>query len=74
MTVTFVRDGVDVEVRDHGRGGSRAPTGVSVPGGLGLLGLRERTRLLGGTLDYGVLDGAGFRVAAHLPSSMAVAP
>jgi len=74
VTVTFVRDGVDVEVRDHGRGGSRAPTGVSLPGGHGLTGLRERTRLLGGTLDYGALDGSGFRVAAHLPSSMAVAP
>ena len=74
VTVTYVPDGVDVEVRDHGRGGSRAPAGVGVPGGHGLVGLRERTRLLGGTLDYGALDGAGFRVAAHLPSSMAVAP
>src|SRR6478609_11604475 len=74
VTVTYAPDGVDVEVRDHGRGGSRAPVGVGVPGGHGLVGLRERARLLGGTLDYGVLDGAGFRVAAHLPSSMAVSP
>ena len=74
VTVAYVPDGVDVEVRDHGHGGSRAPAGVGVPGGHGLVGLRERTRLLGGTLDYGALDGAGFRVAAHLPSSMAVAP
>jgi signal transduction histidine kinase len=37
------------------------------------VGLRERARLLGGTLEYGSLGGAGFRVAAHLPSSMAVA-
>ena len=41
--------------------------------GHGLLGLRERTRLLGGALEYGALDGAGFRVAAHLPSSMEAA-
>ena len=74
VTVTYVPDGVDVDVRDHGRGGSRSPAGVGVPGGHGLVGLRERARLLGGTLDYGALDGAGFRVAAHLPSSMAVAP
>jgi signal transduction histidine kinase len=74
VTVAYVPDGVDVEVRDHGHGRSRAPAGVGVPGGHGLVGLRERTRLLGGTLDYGALDGAGFRVAAHLPSSMAVAP
>src|SRR6478609_834106 len=74
VTVAYVPDGVDVEVRDHGHGGSRASSGVDVPGGHGLVGLRERARLLGGTLDYGALDGAGFRVAAHLPSSMAVAP
>ncbi len=74
VTVAYVPGGVDVEVRDHGHGGSPAPAGVGGPGGHGLVGLRERTRLLGGTLDYGALDGAGFRVAAHLPSSMAVAP
>ena len=32
-----------------------------------LLGLRERTRLLGGDLEYGAVDGRGFRVLAHLP-------
>ena len=37
------------------------------------VGLRERTRLLGGALEYGALEGAGFRVAAHLPSSMEAA-
>ena len=74
VAVTYVPDEVDVEVRDHGHGGSPAPAGVGGPGGHGLVGLRERTRLLGGTLDYGALDGSGFRVAAHLPSSMAVAP
>jgi signal transduction histidine kinase len=73
VTVTYVHDGVDVEVRDRGRGVSRAPADVGVPSGHGLVGLRERARLLGGTLEYGSLDGAGFRVAAHLPSSMAVA-
>ena len=73
VTVTYVHDGVDVEVRDRGRGGSPAPVDVGIPSGHGLVGLRERTRLMGGTLEYGSLDGAGFRVAAHLPSSMAVA-
>ena len=38
-------------------------------GGHGLVGLRERTRLLGGDLEYGPVDGRGFRVSAHLPSS-----
>ncbi|MEV4439134.1 sensor histidine kinase [Streptomyces sp. NPDC049577] len=34
--------------------------------GHGLVGMRERVRLVGGTLDTGPLDG-GFRVAARLP-------
>ena len=37
-------------------------------GGHGLIGLRERARLLGGSLEYGAVPGAGFRVSAHLPT------
>ncbi|MEU9897975.1 histidine kinase [Streptomyces phaeochromogenes] len=35
--------------------------------GHGLVGMRERVRLVGGTLDTGPLPGGGFRVAAQLP-------
>ncbi|MFD3307533.1 sensor histidine kinase [Streptomyces sp. NPDC058694] len=35
--------------------------------GHGLVGMRERVRLVGGTLDVGPLPGGGFRVAAQLP-------
>ena len=69
VLVTYVADGVDVEVRDVGRDRPRAPAQVGSGSGHGLVGLRERTRLLGGVLEYGALDGTGFRVAAHLPSS-----
>jgi signal transduction histidine kinase len=72
VTVSYVHDGVDVEVTDRGRGGSPAPVDLGTVSGHGLVGLRERTRLLGGTLEYGAPDGVGFRVAAHLPSSMVV--
>ena len=68
VTVTYRDNGVDIEVRDDGTG-ERVRVGErTASGGHGLLGLRERTRLLGGDLDYGAVDGGGFRVAAHLPS------
>jgi signal transduction histidine kinase len=67
--VTYVEDGVDIEVRDAGGRSRPGPGAGGVAGGHGLVGLRERTRLLGGALEYGAVDGAGFRVAAHLPSS-----
>jgi signal transduction histidine kinase len=35
--------------------------------GQGLVGMRERVRLVGGTLDSGPLPDGGFRVAAQLP-------
>ncbi|MGW8487354.1 sensor histidine kinase [Streptomyces sp. NPDC055886] len=35
--------------------------------GHGLVGMRERVRLTGGTLDTGPLPGGGFRVAARMP-------
>ena len=52
-----------VEVTD--RGGSRL--GVSVSGGHGLVGMRERVEILHGTLEAGALDGGGWKVRASLP-------
>ncbi|MFE1365108.1 sensor histidine kinase [Streptomyces anulatus] len=40
--------------------------GFAGPGGRGLIGLDERVRLVGGTLDHGPRDG-GFTLAARLP-------
>ncbi|WP_182903982.1 sensor histidine kinase [Microbispora sp. H10830] len=42
-------------------------TGVSAKPGRGIVGMRERCRLLGGELDAGPLPGGGFEVKARLP-------
>ena len=56
------REEVVVTVTDDGRIGD-AP----LPEGSGLTGMRERVRMVGGTLDAGPLPGGGFQVRARLP-------
>jgi signal transduction histidine kinase len=47
--------------------GSDAPGTVQASGGHGLVGMRERVAMLGGTLSAGPSDGGGFEVVADLP-------
>lgn len=58
-------DGPDVlvEVVDDGHGAARPSTS----GGLGLVGMRERVAVHGGTLDVGPAPGGGWRVRARIP-------
>jgi signal transduction histidine kinase len=60
--------GVRVEIRD--RGGVR---GEANGGGLGLIGLRERVALLGGSIQAGPNADGGFTVTALLPTDVGVA-
>jgi signal transduction histidine kinase len=57
-------DTLAIEVDDDGRG---AVNGASVEGGSGLIGMRERVALLGGSLRTGRSPAGGFRVAAEIP-------
>jgi signal transduction histidine kinase len=55
-----------VEVRDDG-GGAAAPTADNGHVGHGLIGMRERVSLYGGSLATGAAPGGGFRVRARIP-------
>jgi signal transduction histidine kinase len=63
ITVTHHDGRVVVEVTDDGRAGS----GNGAGSGQGILGMRERARALGGSLEAGPRPGGGFRVQATLP-------
>jgi signal transduction histidine kinase len=63
----YVRRGADelaVEVENDA--GSGAP--MRIEGGHGLVGVRERVSLFGGTLQAGPTDRGGFRLSATLPT------
>jgi signal transduction histidine kinase len=53
---------LEIEVTDRGTGVSTSPGA-----GQGLVGMRERTALLGGTFEAGPRPGGGFTVLARLP-------
>lgn len=63
VAVTGDTDSVRLTVEDDG---SPGPTGRG-PAGFGLVGMRERATLLGGTFHAGPTTGRGWRVEAHLP-------
>jgi signal transduction histidine kinase len=82
VRLAYRDDGIMVEVTDDGPGamsnqgagapgdqGPDAPSGAVAleGGGIGLAGLKERARLLGGQLEAGRAAGRGFVVRAFLP-------
>jgi signal transduction histidine kinase len=64
VLVHWLPDAVAVEVNDDGRGASAGSDGL----GQGLLGMRERAAMFGGTVTAGPRPGGGFRVRAQLPT------
>lgn len=66
VRVDYGADELCVEVRDDGRAPA-APAGPGAAVGHGLVGMQERARLYGGTLEAGPATGGGFLVRATLP-------
>jgi signal transduction histidine kinase len=64
VVVRYERTAVEVEIADDGRGDA-AP--IAAGTGHGLIGIRERVALYGGTLDAGRRPSGGFRVHARFP-------
>ncbi|WP_197094012.1 sensor histidine kinase [Nonomuraea sp. SBT364] len=61
LTLAWRPDGLHITVEDDGTG----PAGAEA--GAGLTGMRERLRMVGGTLETGGRPGAGFRLSAAVP-------
>ena len=63
VRIGYEPDALSLVVTDDGRG----VNGRSEGGGHGLLGMRERVAVYGGSFDAGPQPGGGFRVRARLP-------
>jgi len=63
LWLRYRSEGLDIEILDDGPGESAIGNGS----GRGLVGMRERVALYGGTLEAGPLPDGGFRVHAWLP-------
>jgi len=66
VRLTYRQDAVEVSVRDDGAG-HPAGHGAAESGGHGLIGMRERVTLHGGSLTCGPHPDGGFAVLAELP-------
>lgn len=62
VEISYGEDALLLRIRDHGPG----PAGELIPGH-GLVGMRDRATLAGGTFSAGAADGGGFGVEATLP-------
>ena len=71
MTITYGPEALELTIVDSGDGA--AATAPPAPGGHGLIGMRERTALFGGTPHRRPAPRPGFEVRASLPYDERVA-
>nr|WP_296068938.1 histidine kinase [uncultured Actinoplanes sp.] len=62
VRIRYLARELEIDVADDGRG-----AGAATAGGVGLLGMRERVAVHGGTVEAGPRTAGGFRVRARLP-------
>ncbi|MFF8831679.1 sensor histidine kinase [Streptomyces sp. NPDC015131] len=69
VRLVYFDDGLGLLVEDDGRGAAHElyEDGGADGRGHGLIGMRERVGMVGGTLDAGPRPGGGFRISALLP-------
>ncbi len=70
VTLHYGVNDLRLSVADDGRGAAAPPD----HGGHGLIGMRERVEIYGGTVRAGPRSGGGFQVTARLPYAAAAAP
>jgi signal transduction histidine kinase len=71
VAVSFDPDAVDITVTNPAMNGAASGSGTAPGGGHGIVGMRERATLLGGTLQARA-EGGVFRLHASLPHTTAV--
>lgn len=64
VSVSYGEESLDVLITDDGRGAASFPGNG---GGHGLVGMRERVAVLGGSFEAGAKPGGGYRVHAIIP-------
>ncbi|MFH8619855.1 sensor histidine kinase [Streptomyces sp. NPDC017979] len=69
VRLVYFDDGLGLLIEDDGRGAAHElyEDGGADGQGHGLIGMRERVGMVGGTLDAGPRPGGGFRISALLP-------